>query len=46
MTKKNDTAFFENKLLEFVSANDPILEMMQWLMDKLMEIEVTHKTGA
>jgi len=46
MTRKNDTTFFANKLLEFVAANDPIVAMMQWLMDKLMEIEVSHKTGA
>ena len=36
MTKKNDTTFFENKLLDFVTAKDPILEMLQWVMDKFM----------
>ena len=46
MAKKNDTAFFENKLLDFVTAKDPMLEMLQWVMDKFMEIEVAHKTGA
>lgn len=46
MTKKNDTTFFTNKLLEFVAANDPILAMMQWLMDKLMEVEISHKNGS
>ena len=40
MTKKNDTTFFENKLLDFVTAKDPMLEMLQWVMDKFMEIEV------
>ena len=43
MAKKNDTTFFENKLLDFVTAKDPLLEMLQ--MDKFMEIEVAHKTG-
>ncbi|WP_257225276.1 hypothetical protein [Treponema parvum] len=43
MAKKNDTAFFENKLLDFVTSTDPMLEMLQWVMDKFMEIEVAHK---
>ena len=46
MAKKNDTTFFENKLLDFVAAKDPLLEMLQWMMDKFMEIEVARKTGA
>ena len=46
MAKKNDTRFFENKLLDFVAAQDPLLEMLQWVMDKFMEIEVARKTGA
>ena len=46
MAEKNDTTFFENKLLDFVTAKDPLLEMLQWVMDKFMEIEVAHKTGA
>ena len=43
MAKKNDTRFFENKLLDFVAAKDPLLEMLQWMMDKFMEIEVAAK---
>ena len=46
MFRKKDTTFFENKLLDFVTAKDPMLEMFQWVMDKFMEIEVAHKTGA
>lgn len=46
MAKKKDTAFFENKLLDFVTAEDPMLEMLQWVMDKFMEIGVAHRTGA
>ena len=37
MAKKNDSRFFENKLLDFVTAKDPLLEMLQWMMDKFME---------
>ena len=40
MAKKSDTTFFENKLLDFVTAKDPMLEMLQWVMDKFMKIEV------
>ena len=43
MAKKNDTRFFENKLLDFVTAKDPLLEMLQWVMDKFMEIEVATR---
>lgn len=46
MANKNDTTFFENKLLDFVTAKDPMLEMLQWVMDKFMKIEVAHKIGA
>ena len=46
MAKKNDTRFFGNKLLDFVAAKDPLLEMLQWMMDMFMEIEVARKTGA
>ena len=28
MAKKNDTTFFENKLLDFVTAKDPMLEIL------------------
>lgn len=45
MAKKNDTTFSENKLLDYFTAKDPMLEMLQWVMDKFMEIEVAHKTG-
>lgn len=37
MVKKNDSVFFENKLLDFVTAKDPMLEMLQWVMAKFYE---------
>lgn len=46
MAKKDDTTFFENKLLDLVTAKVPMLEMLQWVIDKFMGIEVAHKTGA
>jgi len=46
MTRINDTKFFENKLLEFVVEEDPLLAMLQWVTEKLIEVEVSHKIGA
>ena len=46
MAKREDTTYFEKKLLEFVGTKDPMVEMLQWVMDKFMEIEVSQKTGA
>ena len=46
MTKTKDTAFFENKLLEFVTEADPLFSMLQWVTEKLIEIEVSKKVGA
>ena len=31
--------------MEFIGTKDPMLEMLQWVMDKFMEIEVSQKTG-
>lgn len=44
MAKNNDTTLFETKLLDFVTAKAPLMKMLQWVMDKFMEIEVEHKT--
>lgn len=46
MTKLKDTTFFEKKLLEFITEEDPLLSMLQWVSDKLIEIEVANKVGA
>ena len=46
MAKKDDTMFFANKLLDLVTAKVPMLEMLQWVIDKFMGIEVASKTGA
>lgn len=46
MTKNKDTTFFENKLLEFITDDDPLLSMLQWVTDKLVEVEVAQKVNA
>lgn len=46
MTKTKDTTFFEKKLLDFIAEQDPLYAMMQWLVEQLMEIEVSKKANA
>jgi len=46
MTKTKDTTFFESKLLEFITEADPLLAMLQWVTDKLVEVEVARKVNS
>jgi transposase-like protein len=46
MTKTKDTTFFENKLLQFITEEDPLLAMLQWVTDKLVEVEVDQKVNS
>ncbi|GAB1481417.1 hypothetical protein MASR2M78_02320 [Treponema sp.] len=46
MTKTKDTTFFENKLLQFITEDDPLLAMLQWVTDKLVEVEVAQKVNS
>lgn len=46
MTNSNSNATFEEMLLNFITAKDPMLEMLTWLCDKLMEVEFASKVGA
>lgn len=46
MTKTKDTTFFENKLLQFITEDDPLLAMLQWVTDKLVEVEVAQKANS
>jgi transposase-like protein len=46
MTKTKDTTFFENKLLQFITEEDPLLSMLQWVADKLVEVEVAQKVNS
>lgn len=46
MTKSKDTMFFENKLLDFIAEQDPLLSMLQWMTERLIEVEVAGKTNA
>src|SRR5690554_1526813 len=46
MTDSNVTKELEKKLLSFITEDDPMLSMLQWITEKFMEIEVANKVGA
>lgn len=46
MAKRNDTEYFKRKLLDFITHDDPLLSLMQWLLDQLMQMESEQKVGA
>ncbi len=47
MTHKNNTELFEKLLVSFCQEEDPMKEMLQWITNQLMEIEVNNlKTQA
>ena len=46
MTKTKDATFLENKLLQFITEDDPLLAILQWVADKLVEVEVAQKVNS
>ena len=46
MAYPNSNVPFEKMLMKFVSAEDPMLSMLKWLCERLMEAEVDEKIGA
>lgn len=46
MTYPNSTITFEQMLLKFMSEQDPMLAMLQWLCEQMMEAEVSAKIQA
>ncbi|HWQ89486.1 MAG TPA: IS256 family transposase [Desulfitobacteriaceae bacterium] len=46
MVYPNTNATFEEMLLKFMSEDDPMLSMLKWLCEQLMEAEVTTKVNA
>jgi len=46
MAYQNSTLSLEQMLLKFMSEQDPILSMFQWLCEQMMEAEVTAKIQA
>lgn len=46
MAYQNSNLPFEKMLMKFVSDEDPMLSMLKWLCERLMEAEVETKLGA
>jgi len=46
MAHPNSTASLEKMLFQFLSAPDPMLSMLEWLCDQLMEAEFSARLGA
>lgn len=46
MAQVKNKKFFENLLLQFIGTEDPLYEMLKWLLHELMTIEATAKVGA
>lgn len=46
MIETNDTTFFAMKLLEFQTAGDPLLAMLEWITSQLVEFEIEEKCNA
>lgn len=42
----NSNLSFEKKLMQFMSEQDPMLSMLKWLCEELMEAEVASKVNA
>ena len=45
-TSKNHTGIFKKILVEFISQEDPILAMLEWTAQQMMQIEAEAKVGA
>ena len=46
MAKKYSTADYKKMLLNFMGEADPLYSMLQWLTERMMEVEAELKTGA
>jgi putative transposase len=46
MAGTKDTDYFKKLLLDFISEPDPLFSMLQWLTQRMMELESKSKVGA
>jgi len=46
MAKRGVTTLFKSLLLQFIGEEDPLLSMLQWTMQQLMQVEAENKVGA
>ncbi len=45
MTRRNNTAKYNKLLLHFMGEADPLYSMLQWLKERMMEVEAGSKAG-
>jgi len=45
MAQTHDTLYFKKKLLEFMGEPDPLFSMLNWLTERLMQLEAEAKVG-
>jgi len=46
MAQDKNTTNLERMLFQFMATEDPMLSMLEWLCEKMMEVEVSNKIGA
>ena len=46
MAQSKDTTDFSGLLFQFMGMEDPMLNMLEWLCEQMMEVEVSKKIGA
>lgn len=46
MKRKHDSEIYRQILAGFVASEDPMLEMLKWVMDQMMIIEAQNRVGA
>jgi transposase-like protein len=46
MARLNYIDYFKRALLEFVAEEDPLYAMLQWMTEKIMQLEAEQKVGA
>jgi len=46
MARNYDTAAYKKLLLHFMGESDPLYSMLQWLTERMMEVEAELKVGA
>jgi putative transposase len=46
MAKRDVTTLFKALLLQFIREEDPLLSMLQWMTQTLMQVEAENKVGA
>ena len=45
MARKYDTSTYKKLLLHFMGEADPLYSMLQWLTERMMEVESEMKVG-